>query len=786
MFGLSPAQSEIMASSKNLFVLLLCTLFSLPVSAQFRSLMDKADKQYELKAFNLAVKSYREALQQRPENADALFKIADCYRHLNEMESSAEWFGRAILQRRVNDKAHLYFGHVLKALGRYDEAFYQYQEYIKTDPVAGRHYQASCNYAKSLQNNEPDYEIFNEGINTASAEFGPAFYKARLVYASARKDIQMTSTDWTGMAYNQLFSANMAPGTGALSTPVFLHTTLGESINQGPLSFSADGKQVIFTRNNFVDGTRLLETSGMELNLFTADISNEGVWTGVKPFQHNISGYSTGFPSLSPDGQKLFFASNRPDGYGGYDIYVSYKVGEIWTLPENLGPVVNSPGNEISPFYEGNNLYFSSDWHHGLGGYDVFKARMNNNRWAEITNEGPGINSSYDDYGFIIDAAGNKGYLCSNRPGSRGGDDVFRFQGNRSDVVISVKNAADGNPLSEAEIDFGACGNGTVKTDVYGMYRFKPVLGETCDLLIRKEGFLDVRLSLNTAMKEDNRMVFVNMSREGEAFSGRVIDYQTRLPIPGVSVFATHTGTGSYLVDITDENGAYALSLSADAVYMIRYSVPGYREINRTVRTNGRDRSVLGVVSIMMVNAPLTRDELVAKSGTGGDENIVSGFSVQVSAMKNVKLDMFDRLRSIGVVYTVKENQLTKVRVGVFVSKSQAQLALVKIREQGYKTAFIVEEKGTRTDKGIAVDQPSGGGLSEKTVGAYSIQLGAYRNTAWFDDSKVRNLGIVTERQKGTLTIKLLSGFATERAAKGVLGRVQSSGFPGAFIMKNP
>lgn len=775
-----------MASSKNLLFLFLFSLLAFPARAQFRSLMDKADKQYELKAFNLAVKSYREALQQRPDNAEALFKLADCYRHLNEMESSAEWFGRAILQRRVDDKAHLYFGHVLKALGRYDEAFYQYQEYIKTDPVAGRHYQASCNYAKSLQNNEPDYDIFNEGINTASAEFGSVFFKGQLVYASARKDIQMTGTDWTGTAYNQLFAASMVPGTGALTSPVFFQTTVGESFNQGPLSFSADGKKVVFTRNNFVDGTRLLETSGMELNLFTADISPEGVWTGVTPFQHNISGYATGFPSLSPDGQKLFFASDRPDGYGGYDIYVSYKVGEIWTLPENLGPVVNSPGNEISPFYDGNNLYFSSDWHHGLGGYDIFKARMNNNRWAEITNEGPGINSSRDDYGFIFDAVENKGYLTSNRSGGRGGEDIYRFQGTRSNMVISVKNAADGSPLSEAEIDFGACGNGIVKTDINGMYRFKPVAGKTCDLLIRKEGFLDVRLSLNTAIDEQNRTVFINMSKEGEAYTGRVIDYQTRMPIRGVSVFATHTGTGSYLVDITDENGEYSLALTQDAVYLIRYSAPGYREINRTVRTNGRDRTVLGVVSVMPVDAPLTRDDLVAKSGTGGEENIVSGFSVQVSAMKNVKLDLFDRLRSIGVVYTVKENQLTKVRVGVFVSKSQAQLALVKIKEQGYKTAFIVEEKGTRTDERITAEQTSGGGLSEKTVGAYSIQLGAYRNTAWFDDSKVRNLGFVTERKKGTLTIKLLSGFATEQAARNVLERVRSSGFPGAFIVKNP
>jgi len=765
-----------MPSLKKLGTLSLLLLTMLPVQAQFRALMDKADKQYELKAFNLAIKSYRDALKERPENADALFRLADAYRHINDMEAAAEWFGRAVLQRRVDSRAHLYFGHVLKSLGRYDEAYYQYKQYAKTDPVAGEHYAASCNFAKSALAGKPGYEVRPEAINTTASEFGAAFRGDGVVYVSSRRDIQLNGANWTGNAYNQVFFARNDPRVGLLTNPVFFPTTRENGFNQGPMVFSDDGKRVIFTKNNFVEGTRWLESSGLDLNLFEADVLGDGYWMNVVPFVHNIAGYATGFPALSPDGQQLYFASNRPNGYGGFDLYVCNKVGGRWSAPENMGPVINSPGNEITPFFDGNQLYFSSDWHNGLGGYDIFHARKANNRWVEVVNEGLVVNTSRDDYGFILDPVSQTGYLSSNRSGGKGAEDIYRIESTNNYLVVSIKSAADGSPVSEAEVDFGACnGNGIVKADNQGMFRVKPVAGTTCDLIIRKAGFEEVRISLQPGAGGEGKAIQVNMSRIGEAYAGQVIDYQTRRPVEGVTVFATHMGTGSFVASLSDANGNYTLALGRDQVYQLRYMAADYPEINRTVRTTGADRNVLGVVA-------LTGERSVAQgvATEKGVGEVVSGFSVQVMALRTPQMDLFDRLRSIGVVYTVKENNLTKVRVGVFTRRAEAELALVKIKQQGYASAFIVEEKGTRTETPVPITD-----MAEKAPGGYSIQLGAYRNALNFDGSRVSHLGVITERQKGNLTIKLLSGFATEQVARSILPQVKSAGFPGAFVVKN-
>ncbi|NND24377.1 MAG: hypothetical protein HKN86_06755, partial [Acidimicrobiia bacterium] len=130
---------------------------------------------------------------------------------------------------------------------------------------------------------------------------------------------------------------------------------------------------------------------------------------------------------LAFDGKAMYFASNRPGGYGGFDIYVSYFKKGNWTIPENLGDMVNSKGNEITPFFDGKSLYFSSDYHHGLGGFDVFKTEVISGQWAYPENLGKGANSPGDDYYFVKNMNSGEMYLSSNRIGGRGADDIYRL-----------------------------------------------------------------------------------------------------------------------------------------------------------------------------------------------------------------------------------------------------------------------------------------------------------------------------------------------------------------------
>jgi len=405
-------------------------LFSaIPLQAQNK--LKKANKQYELGAYNLAVRSYLAIVQEEPKNGEALAKLADSYRYLNNMDEAAKWYRKAIKISGV-DPIHIFeFAKVLKAKGDYKRAKEWFGIYAKGRPLIGKQFSESCDFAESIQDVPSQYQLSNEFANSSESDFGPAFYNNQVVYASARQDIKQTNkvleNNWEGVAKNQLFISSVDQND-FLGRPAYLHPSIKTSFNQGPIAYSANGRVVAFTKNNFNNGTRQIPGSGMELSIYIADVTNEGGWDNARAFPYNGSGYSSGFPYLSADGKTLYFASNRPDGFGGYDIYVSYFIGNSWSTPENMGPVVNSQGNEITPAMIGSDLFFASDWHHGLGGFDIFRAERNNGIWKNVYHLGNGVNSSYDDYGYTYHKELNRGYLVSNRPGGKGQEDIYRLK----------------------------------------------------------------------------------------------------------------------------------------------------------------------------------------------------------------------------------------------------------------------------------------------------------------------------------------------------------------------
>jgi hypothetical protein len=125
------------------------------------------------------------------------------------------------------------------------------------------------------------------------------------------------------------------------------------------------------------------------------------------------------------DGKALYFASNRAGGFGGFDIYVSYLKEGIWTMPVNLGPEVNTAGNEITPFYNNGELYYASDEHPGIGGFDIYRTRVISGHWTDVTNMGNGINSIGDDYFPAMNSKGEI-FITSNRLGGKGGNDIYK------------------------------------------------------------------------------------------------------------------------------------------------------------------------------------------------------------------------------------------------------------------------------------------------------------------------------------------------------------------------
>lgn len=782
--------------------ILLCFLVLLlhgTAFAQFKTDLRKANKEYELHAYNLAIKSYREALDRRPDDTEALSKIADSYRHLNQLEEAARYYESAIKKKDVEPLRKREYGHVLKSLGKYDEARAVYQDYAKTDVVAGNHYAESCNFAKNQQNAPAVYTSVNEFVNSSASDFAPAFYGTnQLIFSSARTDIQRGSTDWTGDARNQLFVANIGRN-GYLEAPYFLKDDNRNAFNVGPVSYSNDGRWVAFTRNNFVDGTRPLATSGMNLKLYVAEVTSSGDWINEKEFPHNDRNnvFSVGFPCFSPDGNALYFSSDRPDGFGEFDIYVAYRTGgNNWGTAENLGPVINSPGSEIAPYFDGTNLFFSSDWHDGLGGYDVFRAESTNSRWVRIFHLGNGINSNRDDYGFIYNGIKNLGYLVSNRPGGRGNEDLYRVNKAADNIVIRVKNASDGSPISNAIVDFAACGEGAYQTNEKGEYTFQAIQGLDCNLLVRKDGYQNKGIQVTTTAARQNREFVITLNRVGEEYLGRIVNYTTRLPLEGVTITAVNQATGALTETLSDANGDYLLALSQNVVYVVRYSRPGFRDLNRTLRADGgASRDVLGVVNLIDANAANVPIDDLAPKGNDGNNNagqtgtIGQGFAVQVASVNQPNMSQYPDLNNFGQLYSKKEGKVYKIRVGVFSTRQEATQVLNLVKNQGYKTAFIVAEAGgSSTNAGNLIpkgDNNTNNPTTSPTNGQYKIQLAAYKDLKNFDAAKVQNLGNIEERKRGALTVKYLGGYTSIEEARQALREVKAAGFKDAYVVEN-
>lgn len=766
-----------------------------PVQAQFRSEMRTANKEYELQAYNLAIESYRRALSRRPTDVEALSRIADSYRMLNQMQTAHTYYQQAVRERRVEPKTILEHAHVLKALSRYEEAKQWYLLYARDhDQVVGNHFAQSCDFAMAQATVDAGFTVQTAAINSPVADFGPSQPSpGQLVFNSART---AAGQAFDGQAKNKPFVAAVGPD-GNLQQAFELQTGYTDAAgNVGPVSYTPDGRQVIFTRNNFTAGTRMVPEAGMALNLMIADVNQNGTWVNPRPLPFNGTDFSTGYGTFSADGNAIYFSSNRPEGYGGYDIYRARRQGQSWeAVPENLGTVVNSVGHEITPSFDGASLYFSSDWHHGLGSYDVFRAEVVNNRPTTLYHMGKGINSDRDDIGFIYDPVTNSGYVVSNRIGGNGQEDVYKVGRASINTVMLVQSAQDGQFISGASIDMTACGGQIYATDAGGRYVLQPTTGLNCDVVIGAPGFQSVRIPVQSLTPDAQNFVRVSLSAAAGpgvpggnlppgTYRGIVTNAQTGAAVPNANVQVVQRATGAATNATTDAYGSYTLPLAAFSTYDMTISAAGYETVRFPVTNNdGTDPNVLGNMAMLPSGT----------TGPGGNPPSfvqTEGYSVQLASLaKDPDLAKFDNLNSLGRVYQVNTGSAYKVRLGVFSTRAEAVAAQAQAKSSGYNGSFIVADNGPSA----FAKSPSGGGgtysppvppTNPGVAGRYKVQLGAFGKPENFDRNKAGQLGVVETSMRGNLTLFMIGGISSLAEARTVQARAQSSGYAGAFVLE--
>ncbi len=408
--------------------------FASPLQAQSK-LVDKANELYKNNQFAAAADLYRQALQEMENEGKAgrnstllKSKLAYCYRMNNKMDKAETLYAEVVKDENAKAETFYYYGESLMSNGKYDEAkkwFSDYQKLEPTDEKVGLMLRA-CDYAPLIKPYFQYLDIQEFAFNTEADDNAPVVAKNGLIFSSDRQQgvkLLKEKSGWTGRDYLNLYYCPRK-ADGSLGEPGQFSSKLSEvNKNTGNASLTADESEIFFTRNDNV----LNKQNTYSLQLFSAKSAGESRWKDVEKLPFCSSNHNFMHPAVSPDGKLLFFATNRAGGFGGTDLWVSERNGGEWSKPENLGPAVNTTANEGFPFVGADNkLYFCSKGHPGFGGFDIFVTyKDENGAWQPATNLGKPINSPLDDISIYVAADQRSGYFTSSRSG--GDDDIFRF-----------------------------------------------------------------------------------------------------------------------------------------------------------------------------------------------------------------------------------------------------------------------------------------------------------------------------------------------------------------------
>ena len=319
-------------------------------------------------------------------------------------------------------------------------------------------------FSQQLEDWSEYIEIYNQkAINSAGTEFGTTYWNNNVVYLKSRPRQKILDKK-TKETYYDLYVADVNK-ISALVNSKPISTTINSEYHEGPATFTLDGNTIYFTRVDYVQGQfNLSKEKEVQLKIFESKFEN-GSWVKPQRSSFNADQIASAHPSISADASYIIFASDRPEGYGKMDLYVSFNINGQWSLPSNLGPKINSAGNDWFPFIASTgHLIYASDGKSDSKGIDIYISSIIEEEWITPTRLPYPINTRYDDFSLIIDKKATSGYFSSNRPGGLGKDDIFGFNSlvslytlssqDYNDVTLNIKDAISGNPMSNVVINY--------------------------------------------------------------------------------------------------------------------------------------------------------------------------------------------------------------------------------------------------------------------------------------------------------------------------------------------
>lgn len=442
------------------------------------------------------------------------YRMAECYRLINSTQRATSGYMNALRYDYPDSTLYLRLGQMYQKDGRYPDAIKYYNDFLTLNPnnqLASNGIEGS-QLALDWKKTPTRYEVRRmEKFNSRRGEFSPMLYGEKfdqLYFASSRtKDKEAKISAITGQNNNNFFLVKQDE-KGNWLAPVEIDDEVNTEFDEGTPSFSSDGNTMYYTYcSQSPDGSRTAE-------IYVASRSSAKWGKGSRASILKDSITALAHPAISPDGKYLYFTSDAIGGYGGKDLFRARLIGNDYGPMENLGPEINTPGDELFPYVRDSvTLYFASNGHPGMGGLDIYKATLDSTGRWNVENMKAPINSMADDFGITF--AGNKeqGFFSSNRNDARGFDHIYSFELPTITVFIEgIVYDVDEYPIEDAVVRIvGKDGlNEKVLAKKDGTYKVELERDIKYVMMASARGYLNQNFELRTGPEEKNETYIVD------------------------------------------------------------------------------------------------------------------------------------------------------------------------------------------------------------------------------------------------------------------------------------
>jgi len=505
---------------KRLFsLIILLTLVLLPEAEAQKRKAERAYSAFNAGEYFEAIDQFKDAYSKTKNSdkntrADLVFMIAECYRLINDPRNAETWYKLAVKSSVSRPEAQFWLAESMKKNGKYLPAIDEYKKYKQIAPSDAKADQAirSCELAAGWLKNPEAYKVEDlKEINSKESDFSAAYGRddfGLIYFTSSRDDASGSRTHGaTGQSYTDIFESRIDKKS-KWSTPVPV-AGINSEFEDGTPSFSPDYKEIYYTRCEA--GKREQKGCVIMYSKKTGD-----TWSDPKNLGIIADSLVAAHPSISPDGSTLYFVSDIAGGYGKKDIWkVTRSGGGAWSKPVNLGPDINTPGDELFPYERvDGSLYFASDGLIGMGGLDIFKAKPQPDDTWVVQNMKSPINSFSDDFGITFEGENERGIFSSTRKG-RGNDDLYFFElpPLKFNVTGLVKDEKTGLPVSSSTVELIASDGNSLQAETGTAGDFKFALKADVDyiFLASKKGYLKGKDKETTKGQEKSREFMVTI-----------------------------------------------------------------------------------------------------------------------------------------------------------------------------------------------------------------------------------------------------------------------------------